>query len=228
MLKILRLIYFPLSILIVSLLLLPVCILRPFSAKNTALYLNLLYWFSRPMGISFKVEGIEKLDSKPAVIIGNHQHNFDIIMASFIFKKDIVALGKREIAFIPLFGTVFWLAGNILISRGKKQSSQKTMSKVKNYLITKKLGLVIFPEGHRNTEKELLIFKKGAFKTAIETQIPIIIFGVEQYANKLQLNKFNAGRFKITILDPISTENKSLEDLDLLIANCREKLIEII
>jgi len=225
MLKILRTLYFPISILLVSLIAIPLSLLRPRSYKNTGLYLNIFKFFSIPMGIRFKVQNKEILTTNlPAIVIGNHQHNFDIIVASEIFNHRIVSLGKKELIYVPFFGLIFWLAGNIFVNRGNKKSSQRTMGKIKEYLLKNGLGIVIFPEGHRNNKKDLLDFKKGAFITAIESQLPLIIFAVSRYTDQLNLNKVISGEVHINFLPPISTKGLTLEDMPNLIEKCKTLL----
>lgn len=222
MLKLLRLIYFPLSIIIVSLIAIPLSLLRPRSYKNTGLYLRIFKLFSLPMGMKFHTSNYHLLEENlPGIVIGNHQHNFDIILASEIFYKRIVSLGKKELIYVPFFGLIFWLAGNIFVNRGNKKSSIKTMSKIKAYLLRYNLGIVIFPEGHRNPNHELLNFKKGAFITAIESQLPIIIFAVSQYTQKINLNKLRSVDIFINFLEPIPTKGLTSEDLPHLMEKCR-------
>ena len=223
MLYLLRTLYFPIAILLVAIISLPVCIIRPINFKNTEIYLKLFRFFAIPIGLKIKVFNQDLLDTvKPAVVVGNHQHNFDMIMASEAFTHKIVSLGKRQIAYIPFFGTVFWLAGNILISRGKRESSLKSMAKVEKYLTEKKLGVIIFPEGHRNMSKDLLDFKKGAFYTAINCQIPLVIFGVSHYARNMNLNKWHSGNLFIKIAGPIQTAGLTEKDIPELMLKSRE------
>jgi len=223
MLYLLRTLYFPIAILLVAIISLPICIIRPINFKNTEIYLKLFRFFAIPIGFKIKVFNQDLLDTvKPAVVVGNHQHNFDMIMASEAFTHKIVSLGKRQIAYIPFFGTVFWLAGNILISRGKRESSLKSMAKVEKYLTEKKLGVIIFPEGHRNMSKDLLDFKKGAFYTAINCQIPLVIFGVSHYARNMNLNKWHSGNLFIKIAGPIQTAGLTEKDIPELMLKSRE------
>jgi 1-acyl-sn-glycerol-3-phosphate acyltransferase len=179
------------------------------------------------MGFDYEIYNREILDeTKPAVIVGNHQHNFDIMLAGKLFNYKTVSLGKRQLGFLPLFGQVFWLAGNVLITRGSKQSAMKTMKQVESYLRSHGLGMVIFPEGHRNASDELLPFKKGAFHTAINCQIPLVIFVVSQYAKSMQLNRWKAGKMVVKILPPINTEGLSEKDIPRLMQEVREKMQE--
>lgn len=207
---------------------LPISIIRWRSVKNTELFLKLYKLITLPvMGLDLKIFNRDILDStKPAVIVGNHQHNMDIMVGSEVFSYRIISLGKREIGFIPFFGQIFWLAGNILITRGNKESAMKTMKSIETYVRSQKLGIVIFPEGHRNQNEELLPFKKGAFYTAINCQIPIVPFCVSQYVRHMDLNKWNAGKIYINILPPIPTEGLTEEDIPQLMDKVRKILTE--
>lgn len=228
MLKILRLIYFPISILFTSIIMLPVSVIRFRSYKNTELFLKIYAFITYPvMGFEVKIFNREILDNtKPAVIVGNHQHNLDILMASQVFSRQVISLGKKEIFFLPLFGQIFWLAGNLLINRKNKEKAMQTMKKVERYVSNNKLGIVIFPEGHRNQSEQLLPFKKGAFYTAINCQIPIVPFVVSQYARNMNLNRWRAGKIYINVLQPIPTSGLTTHDVPALMEKVRSILSE--
>ena len=230
MLKLFRLIYFPLSIFITSIIMFPICVIRWRNYKNTSLFLKLYGFITTPvMGLKIRIFNRDILGkTKPAVVVGNHQHNFDILVASEVFRYKIISLGKKEIVYLPLFGPIFWLAGNLLVNRGNKEKAMKTMRQVEEYLRKNELGIVIFPEGHRNTKEELLPFKKGAFYTAVNCQIPIVPFVVSQYARNMNLNKFKAGKIYIDVLEPISTEGLTTDDIPMLMEKVREALTQAI
>lgn len=226
MLNYFRLIYFLFSILITSIITLPIFIIRWRRVENTGTFLKIYKTITMPvMGFDLQIFNRDILDNtKPAVVVGNHQHNMDIMVASEVFSHRIVSLGKREIAYIPFFGQIFWLSGNILIDRGNKEKAMKTMKEIEDYVHAKKVGIVIFPEGHRNQKEELLPFKKGAFYTAVNCQIPIVPFCVSQYARQMNLNKWNSGKIYIDILPPIPTEGLSEKDIPELMEKVRKVL----
>lgn len=228
MLKLFRTLYFLFSILFTSLVMLPISIIRWRSVKNTELFLKIYKAITMPvMGFDLQIFNRDILDgTKPAVVVGNHQHNMDIMVASEVFSYRIISLGKKEIGFLPFFGQIFWLSGNILIDRGNKDKAMKTMKDIEDYVHAKKVGIVIFPEGHRNQKEELLPFKKGAFYTAVNCQIPIVMFCVSQYARHMDLNKWKAGKIYINILPPISTKGLTEKDIPELIENVRKALTE--
>jgi 1-acyl-sn-glycerol-3-phosphate acyltransferase len=224
-LKYFRLIYFPLSIFVTSLLCLPICILRPKNYKNTGFFLKVFSFLSKPMGLNSKVENGDILNaSHPSIIIANHQHNLDIWAVSAVFQKRVISLGKKELLYVPVFGLVFWLTGNIIIKRGNKSSAKKSLSRVKNYLNKYKISVTIFPEGTRNPKDELLPFKKGAFLTAIQAELPITIVAISRYVTKIDLSKLNSGCIKLSFLKPIPTKGLTESDLPELMSRCRSLL----
>jgi 1-acyl-sn-glycerol-3-phosphate acyltransferase len=230
MLKILRLILFPLLVMGVSIIIFPICIIRPFSYKNTELYHSIMSRIGPfLLGINITIEGKEILDTtKPSITIANHQYDYDLVICSKIINKKTITLGKSEIKFIPFFGQAFWLAGNILINRGNRDKAKKTMTELNTYIKENSLSINIFPEGTRNPTEKLLPFKKGAFYTAIETQVPIVIYALNRYVKNIKFDKWNSVDVKVKVLEPIPTKGLTLEDVDSLMEKVRCALEEAV
>jgi len=51
----------------------------------------------------------------PYIFLANHQNNFDLFTHTTAVPKGTVSLGKKSLAWMPLFGQIYWLSGNILI-----------------------------------------------------------------------------------------------------------------
>lgn len=204
--------------LILVVLLIPFAILRPFSTKNNHLFFYTFRIVSRwVLGITIKVDGIEKLyQNRPAVILANHQHTFDMLITAGFSTPFLTTLGKFEMALIPLIGQYYLLAGNILVKRNNKVKAMKAMKKVERHLIEKELSVLIFPEGHRNYKSELHSFKKGAFYTATSTGLPIIPISIAQYGIHGNLDKFKRVTVHIKINDPIITKDLNGTDIPML------------
>lgn len=75
---------------------------------------------------------------------------------------------------MPLFGQLFWLAGNVLIDRGNAQKARRSMLTTTHTLQHEETSIWVFPEGTRNLGESLLPFKKGAFQMAIAAGVPIV------------------------------------------------------
>jgi 1-acyl-sn-glycerol-3-phosphate acyltransferase len=97
------------------------------------------------------------------------------IMLMLIVVKDnpFVFVGKKELAKIPLFG-FFYKRTCILVDRSSSKSRMAVFARAQKRL-SQGLSICIFPEGGVPDEAILLDeFKDGAFRLAIEHQIPIV------------------------------------------------------
>ena len=70
--------------------------------------------------------------------------------------------------------------------------------------------VVVFPEGtrHQNPkEKEMLPFKKGAFASAIEAQVPILPVVIQQYRfMDVRKKIFGSAKVKVKVLEAVEVE----------------------
>lgn len=174
------------------------------------------------LGIEYEIIDRDKMfDSLPAVVVGNHQHNMDLLMASIAFDERIVYLGKSQIGFIPFFGQMFVLGGNITVNRTNSRKARESMVKVEKALKRNNIGVVIFPEGHRNPTTTLLPFKQGAFRSAIAAQVPVVPFSVNFFSKDIDFSKKVSGKIVIKFHDPIPTEGLTSKDITELSEKCR-------
>ncbi len=81
-------------------------------------------------------------------------------------KTPFVFVGKKEIVKIPVFGYLYKRAA-IMVDRSSAKSRFEVYERARK-------GICIFPEKEYTDETVLLNpFKKGAFKLAIEHQLPL-------------------------------------------------------
>ena len=125
--------------------------------------------------IEVEVIGKENIPSKACLFVANHQSYFDILffLAFIENKKGFVA--KIELAKIPFLKTAMKRFKCIFLDRGNLR--QNLISIKEGIKILKDdHSLVIFPEGTWRWEDEgkMLPFKKGSFKLATESSVPIV------------------------------------------------------
>jgi 1-acyl-sn-glycerol-3-phosphate acyltransferase len=170
------------------------------------------------VGIQVHVDGKDIIENNhPSVLIGNHQHNLDVLMVAGLYTNFVVVLGKFELGLIPFFGQIYVLCGNILVKRGNRKKAMQSMIKLEKIVLEKKLSVLVFPEGHRNANEKLLPFKKGAFYTAVRTQSPLIPFSVSQFVTYQDLNTFKKVNMYIKVHQPISTVGMTTKDIPKLV-----------
>lgn len=91
------------------------------------------------------------------------------------------AISKMELFYILPFGPAAWLCGLRYIDRSSTKAAYQTLENVKRVMIQGRTKILIYPEGTRDPHPGFVQFKKGAFITAIQAQVPIIPMVIAPY-----------------------------------------------
>jgi len=125
-----------------------------------------------------------------------------------------------------------WLTGVEFIDRKNRERSSETMRLLTKKIQDKSLRLWVFPEGTRNMTDTFLPFKFGAFRAAIQAQVPIIPIVFSCYQPIYNSDKakssyyWRPGCVTIKCLEPIDTKGMTIEnDLERLTEMTRERMI---
>ncbi|WP_290902124.1 1-acylglycerol-3-phosphate O-acyltransferase [Aquabacterium sp.] len=199
---------------------------RPFNPDNSRLCARV---YSLPalriMGIRVKLEIGDLIEhARPAVLAANHLSNHDLFVFGRVVPQRTVSLGKKSLKWIPLFGQLYWLAGNVLVDRGNAAQAKKAMLTTTDTLQHKDMSLWVFVEGTRSHGKGLGPFKKGAFQMAINAQVPILPVCANNYTRTMNLNRWHGGTVILRALPPIATTGLTLDDLPALMATCHAQM----
>jgi 1-acyl-sn-glycerol-3-phosphate acyltransferase len=116
----------------------------------------------------------------------------------------------------------------VLIDRGNAHKARQSMLTTTNTLQNEDTSIWVFPEGTRNLGEELLPFKKGAFQMAIAAGVPIVPVCVSSYIKHMRLNRWRSGKILIRSLPAIPTVGLTMDDMPMLIHQCREQMRECI
>ncbi|WP_233231428.1 lysophospholipid acyltransferase family protein [Silvanigrella aquatica] len=152
------------------------------------------------------------LRNRTAVFIANHQSFFDLIIFGAIVPKNTLIIGKKSLIWFPLFGWVFYLAGNLYLNRKNHQKAMGTMKTV-DVALQEGSSLWIFPEGTRSHGRGLKSFKKGGFYAALQNQVPLQPLVVSTFKNALDFSKWSPGRVVVEVLDAIPTHGHGMDDI---------------
>ncbi len=194
-----------------------------------------LFWIARNIwariilhgsGYYVRIENKEKLKTDTnCLIIANHSSHMDVFLMLIAFKKPFVFVGKKELYSIPLFGYIYKKAA-IMVDRSDSKSRFEVYGQA-NEMLSRGYNVCVFPETHYMDDTVLLQeFKKGAFKIAIENQLPIIplIF----YDLKLKhpwYPKFGSiGKLRVKVLDKISVQGLTEKDIPMLTKSAYNKI----
>ena len=116
------------------------------------------------------------------MFVSNHTSMTDIMLMLYVTKNPFVFVGKKELSRIPLFG-FFYKRSCILVDR-KNPRSRKDVFESAQKRLNQGLSICIFPEGGVPEDATVVLdaFKDGAFRLAIDHQIPLI--PITLYDNK--------------------------------------------
>jgi len=163
-----------------------------------------------------KVEGREKAHRGTTyVIISNHQSILDILIINCL-RYRFKWISKIENAKVPVLGWYLKMAGYITVDRGNKESKEKMLVDSYNCLI-KGISIMIFPEGTRSADKEIALFKRGAFQLAISAKVPILPVLIDGTGGVLPKHGLIFGGFHkivIRVLDPVEINSFGTSDPD--------------
>lgn len=165
-------------------------------------------------------KGKRKL-KRPFVICPNHCSYLDIVTTYIVVSDYFHFMGKAELKNIPLFGH-FFKEMNIPVDRASIMSSHRAFKRASDD-IDKGISVAIFPEATiPDNAPHLKFFKNGAFKLAIEKQVPIVpITFLDNWKIMPDgiLRRMKAGHPGITriiVHEPIETKGMTEADLPIL------------
>lgn len=180
------------------------------------------------MGLYPRIKSEQKIEKgKSYMLVANHTSMTDIMLMLVTIKNPFVFVGKKELVRIPLFG-YFYKRTCILVDRGNQRSRKEVFESAQRRL-NAGTSICIFPEGGVPEDTSIVLdtFKDGAFRLAIDHQIPVvpIIF----YDNKKRFPyvffKGSPGTMRVKIKKFIPTAGKTQLDKRALREETREVIL---
>lgn len=124
-------------------------------------------------GVSVTLSGSEHIPTGPVIFMSNHQSNYDIFSLLAAMPRQIHWIAKKELFDIPFFGHSMRRGGYIPLDRSDGRKALQSMDEAAATIHQGK-SVVIFPEGTRTTDGNLLPFKRGGFILARKAAVPVI------------------------------------------------------
>ncbi len=166
----------------------------------------------------FRISGSMPADPRrPYLVVSNHESFVDILLISHL-PWEMKWLSKAELFRIPVLGWLMRLAGDIPVDRGNPRAAAEAMVRCKAILRDEKVSVIIFPEGTRSETDEMLPFKDGAFRLAIDAGVPILPLAVSGAATALRKHDWRFGHSiaEVRVLQPVETEGLARADIGAL------------
>ena len=170
-------------------------------------------------GVGLKVTGLSHIDPKRQYIfMVNHQSHIDIpVLIQSLPSFQLRWIAKRELLWVPFFGWAMWAAKHITVDRSDRMDALGSLKKAKERM-KGGISLVIFPEGTRSSDGNLLPFKRGGLLLAVRTQTPIVPVTISGSWAILPKGdwRIRGGQIEVTVGAPVSVKNhrpRSLREL---------------
>ena len=184
-----------------------------------------LRWLSRivlkSLGVKLRViyknrKNINALEREKGIIfVCNHQSNLDIPVIVSALHIDVGFVAKKEMKSWPFF--------NIWMKRSKcvflnRENPREGIKDIKEAVKVVKDGypIVIFPEGERTLDGEILRFKKGSFKLATETNgiiVPLTLKGTFDIQKRGEWKMKRNQLVTIIVGEPIYVDSLSNDEI---------------
>jgi 1-acyl-sn-glycerol-3-phosphate acyltransferase len=155
-------------------------------------------------GVNVTVSGSELLPDGPVIFMSNHQSNFDILSLLAAMPRRFYWIAKKELFEIPLFGISMRRGGYIPLDRSDGRKALQSLDEAAATIRQGK-SVVLFPEGTRTTDGNLLPFKRGGFVLARKAEVPVIPVTINGSGriNPANRTRLYSGDISITLHPPV-------------------------
>jgi putative phosphoserine phosphatase / 1-acylglycerol-3-phosphate O-acyltransferase len=200
-------------------------------SKRTGVNFLTRYWPETVLalnGVKLNVSGAENVNARrPAVFLFNHRNNFDVFMVAALVRDNWTGVAKIELERNPLVGTLGKLLDAAFIDRADSAAAVAALKGVED-AARKGLSILVAPEGTRADTGTVGAFKKGAFRIAMATGlpvVPIVIRNSEEVAGRNSY-RLSPGTVDIAVLPPVDVGDWTHDDLPKRIEQVRELYLE--
>lgn len=163
--------------------------------------------------------------SQSYVIVANHQSMVDIPVLHAHLGLNIKWIMKKELRKIPIFGAACHQLGCICVDRENHDAALKSIEDAKKKL-TRKACVLFFAEGTRSRDGKVMPFKKGAFRFACETNLPILPITVKNSFHILPSDTLDLtpGTIDIIVHRPIYISSYKMDHLNNIIESTHQTI----
>lgn len=227
-------IWFYVLIMVPIIVLFPVLFFLVLTDKTYTLFYRVARFWGKTvlfgMGFYYKVEFEQPLEKgKSYMLVANHTSMTDVMLMLAVVKDNpFVFVGKKELVKIPVFG-FFYKRVCIMVDRSSSKSRFRVFELAQKRL-HQGLSICIFPEGGVPEDESIVLdaFKDGAFRLAIEHQIPIIpmTFADNKKRFSFTFLSGSTGKMRVKVHSAVDTQNLVTEDKTKIKEKVRNIILE--
>lgn len=185
--------------------------------------------FCRLAFVSVEVKGRDNIDPRTSyVFVANHQGAYDIFSLFGYLGHNFRWMMKESLRKIPFVGWACKAAGQIFVDNSSVSATRHTMQEAEKQL-RGGMSLTVFPEGARSWDGNMRRFKKGAYKLAVEFNLPVVPVTIDGAFDVLPRFKFlpRPGHIRLTIHKPILPGSDG-HDVAALMEQSREAIASVL
>jgi 1-acyl-sn-glycerol-3-phosphate acyltransferase len=152
-------------------------------------------------------------------MVANHQSALDAFVFGHLWNVNFKVTFKWELLFYPGYGSCMYLSGYVPVVRGNKSSGHHLLDQC-HQLLRESVNVLFFPEGTRKLDdrntRPMGPFKAGAFKLAMDAQVPIVPITISGARDLMPARGFPGlgfGSVTMTIHKPVETKGKTMDQL---------------
>jgi 1-acyl-sn-glycerol-3-phosphate acyltransferase len=177
--------------------------------------------------LDVSVRGAEHLRAGQSyVFLSTHQSWMDIPVMLGYLPCQLRIAAKREVFLIPFLGWHMRRSGQIPINRGSTAESVESLRRAAR-LLGGGVSAFLFPEGTRTRDGSLQPLKKGGFRLALESGLPIVPVTIKGTRRAMPRGSMvlRAGPVEMHLDPPIPTAGLTDADLPALIEQVRGAMV---
>ena len=227
-------IWFYVLIMVPIIVLFPVLFFLVLTDKTYTLFYRVARFWGKTvlfgMGFYYKIDFEQPLEKgKSYMLVANHTSMTDVMLMLAVVKDNpFVFVGKKELVKIPVFG-FFYKRVCIMVDRSSSKSRFRVFELAQKRL-HQGLSICIFPEGGVPEDESIVLdaFKDGAFRLAIEHQIPIIpmTFADNKKRFSFTFLSGSTGKMRVKVHSAVDTQNLVTEDKTKIKEKVRNIILE--
>lgn len=164
------------------------------------------------------------------VFMANHRSLFDIPALLTTLPGQTRFLAKKSLFQIPIFGWALKMGGFVTIDRKNKSTARDSFSDAVAQLERAGVSVLVFPEGTRSLDDELLPFQRGGFLLALKSSLSVVPVGIAGSA-RVQRKKsllIRPGTIRVNYGAPVAVEEFGVSRKNDLIRAVREQIERLI
>ena len=198
-------------------------------------YAHIRYILNRAIiggNVHVQVTGLENIPEESGYMLyANHQGMFDVLAIAATVKHPIGAVLKKELYNVPLLHQIAVCTHSFSMDREDVRQSLTVIQGVTEE-VKKGRNFLIFPEGTRSRNNQMLEFHGGSFRCATKSKCPIVPIALVDSYKVLDEKGSKPVTMQLHYLKPIYFEEyqgmKPAEVADLVKQRIQEKINESI